>query len=133
VRDLVVERWGAEVATDGVVDRAAIAVHAFASPEERAWLERVLWPRVGTRVLAFREQACVQEPSPPAAVVETPLLFDDRDRRTGGAATGARRHAWARRRRRADRAPALAGGEGGARDVRRRQRRQRGAARTPAV
>lgn len=76
MRDLVAERWGEEVAPGGVVDRSAVAEHAFASPEERAWLEGVLWPRVGQRVLAFREQALAQEPSPPAAVVETPLLFE---------------------------------------------------------
>jgi len=75
VRDLVVARWGDEVAPGGVVDRAAVAAHAFASPEERQWLEGVLWPRVGARVLAFRETASAQEP-PPAAVVETPLLFE---------------------------------------------------------
>ena len=72
----MVARWGEQVAPDGVVDRSAIAAHAFASPEERAWLEGVLWPRVGARVLAFRERAEASEPLPPAAVVETPLLFE---------------------------------------------------------
>ncbi len=76
MRDLVVERWGEEVAPGGVVDRAAIAAHAFAAPEERAWLEGVVWPRVGARVLAFKQQAEAQTPPPPAAVVETPLLFE---------------------------------------------------------
>src|SRR4051794_12721097 len=76
VRDLVVARWGEEVAPGGVVDRAAVAAHAFAAPEERHWLEGVLWPRVGARVLAFREHVLAQEPPPPAAVVETPLLFE---------------------------------------------------------
>ncbi len=70
------ERWGADVAPGGVVDRAAVAAHAFASPEERQWLEGVLWPRVGARVVAFREQALAQQPPPSAAVVETPLLFE---------------------------------------------------------
>jgi len=76
VRELVVARWGEAVAPGGVVDRAAIAAHAFANPEERAWLERVLWPRVGAKVIEFREHALTQEPPPPAAVVETPLLFE---------------------------------------------------------
>jgi dephospho-CoA kinase len=71
-----VERWGEAVAPDGVVDRAAVAAHAFAAPEERAWLEGVLWPRVAAEVIAFRERADAQEPPPPAAVVETPLLFE---------------------------------------------------------
>ncbi|WP_268869662.1 dephospho-CoA kinase [Conexibacter woesei] len=76
VRDLVVARWGGAVAPGGTVDRAAVAAHAFAAPEERAWLEGVLWPRVGARVAAWREQVVAQEPPPPAAVVETPLLFE---------------------------------------------------------
>jgi len=76
VRDIVVARWGEEVAPAGVVDRATVAAHAFAAPEERAWLEGVLWPRVGARVLAFKEEAERREPPPPAAVVETPLLFE---------------------------------------------------------
>jgi dephospho-CoA kinase len=76
LRDLVVARWGEEVAPDGTVDRGAIAARAFADVEERAWLEGVLWPRVGARVAAFRDQAFAQEPPPPAAVVETPLLFE---------------------------------------------------------
>lgn len=76
VRDLVVERWGAEVAPDGVVDRQAVARHAFAAPEERQWLEQQLWPRVGQRVIDFRAEAEAADPPPPAAVVETPLLFE---------------------------------------------------------
>jgi len=76
VRELVVARWGEEVAPGGVVDRAQVARHAFADPGERAWLEGMLWPRVGGRVTAFREAAAAADPPPPAAVVETPLLFE---------------------------------------------------------
>ncbi len=76
VRDAVVARWGADVAPDGVVDRAAIARHAFADPGERAWLEGLLWPLVAARVASWRDQASVSEPTPPAAIVETPLLFE---------------------------------------------------------
>lgn len=76
LRDLVVGRWGAEVAPDGVVDRSVVARHAFASPEERAWLEGTIWPRVGAAVIAFRQEADAADPVPPAAVVETPLLFE---------------------------------------------------------
>jgi dephospho-CoA kinase len=74
VRDAVVARWGEGVAPGGVVDRAAIARRAFASPEERAWLEGLLWPRVGARVQAWREAAAADGPR--ALVVETPLLFE---------------------------------------------------------
>jgi len=76
VRDAVVGRWGDDVAPGGVVDRTAIARHAFADPDERAWLEGLLWPLVGARVAAFRETALAADPAPRAAVVETPLLFE---------------------------------------------------------
>jgi dephospho-CoA kinase len=76
VRDLVVERWGPEVAPDGEVDRSAVAARAFATPEDRAWLEGMLWPRVGERVASFREQGLAADPPPRALVVETPLLFE---------------------------------------------------------
>ena len=54
VRDAVVGRFGAEVAPGGVVDRAALAERAFATAEDRAWLERLLWPLVGARLAAWR-------------------------------------------------------------------------------
>jgi dephospho-CoA kinase len=59
-----------------VVDRAAVARRAFAAPEERAWLEALLWPLVGERVAAWRAVESAREPPPPALVVETPLLFE---------------------------------------------------------
>jgi dephospho-CoA kinase len=76
VRDAVVGRWGADVAPGGVVDRSAVARRAFATPEDRRWLEELLWPKVGERVAAFREEALAAKPPPRAAVVETPLLFE---------------------------------------------------------
>ena len=76
VRDAVVARWGQEVARGGTVDRAAVARHAFADPAERAWLEQLLWPRVGARVGAWRAVESARTPPPPALVVETPLLFE---------------------------------------------------------
>jgi dephospho-CoA kinase len=76
VRDAVVERWGPDVAPDGVVDRSAVARHAFGDPAERAWLEGLLWPRVAERVADWYAQVLQRSPAPPAAVVETPLLFE---------------------------------------------------------
>jgi dephospho-CoA kinase len=76
VRDAVVARFGPEIAPAGAVDRAALARRAFAGEEERAWLEGMLWPRVGARVAAWLEQVRAQAPPPRAAVVETPLLFE---------------------------------------------------------
>lgn len=76
VRDLVVERLGPEVAPDGTIDRAAVARHVFEHPEDREWLEQMLWARVGARVMEWRAEVDAVDPPPPAAVVETPLLFE---------------------------------------------------------
>ena len=77
VRDAVVERWGAEVAPGGVVDRAAVAAKAFAGGgQEGKWLEGLLWPLVGARMGAWLEHARALRPPPRAAVVEVPLLFE---------------------------------------------------------
>jgi dephospho-CoA kinase len=76
LRDAVVERFGPDVAPDGVVDRAAIAERAFARPEDREWLEGLVWPLVGARVASWLESARTREPPPRAAVVEVPLLFE---------------------------------------------------------
>jgi dephospho-CoA kinase len=76
LRDAVVARFGPEVAPDGVVDRAALARRAFASAEDRTWLEGQVWPLVGARVAEWLEHARAMRPPPPAAVVEVPLLFE---------------------------------------------------------
>jgi dephospho-CoA kinase len=76
VRGAVRERFGDAVIDASGVDRAALARVAFASDEDRHWLEQLLWPRVGERIAAFRRQADVASPPPRAAVVEVPLLFE---------------------------------------------------------
>jgi dephospho-CoA kinase len=76
LRDAVVARWGDAVAPGGRVDRAAVARVAFASPEERGWLEGQVWPRVGERIAAWRSEVERRSPRPPAAVIEVPLLFE---------------------------------------------------------
>lgn len=77
VRDAVIERWGPELAPNGVIDRAAVAAKAFeGGPEERGWLESLLWPLVGGRIAAWLEQVRALRPAPRAAVVEVPLLFE---------------------------------------------------------
>jgi dephospho-CoA kinase len=77
LRDEVVARLGDGVASgDGGLDRGAIASRVFESPEDREWLEGLLWPRVGQRVVEFRTEVEAQHPPPPAAVVEVPLLFE---------------------------------------------------------
>ena len=76
LRDAVVARWGPEVAPAGAVDRAAVARRAFADAGERAWLEALLWPQVGARMAAWREEEAARRPPPRALVVEVPLLFE---------------------------------------------------------
>jgi dephospho-CoA kinase len=73
VRDLLRDRWGDRVLTDGEVDRAAVATIVFGRPEELAWLEGTLFPRVGERVSAWRTGL---EGRHDVAVVEVPLLFE---------------------------------------------------------
>jgi dephospho-CoA kinase len=79
LRQAVVARWGPLMAPGGVVDRSAVAGRAFASEEDRAWLEGLLWPLVGARVAGWLADVR-GGPSggqlPRAAVVETPLLFE---------------------------------------------------------
>jgi dephospho-CoA kinase len=72
----VVARFGDAIERDGVVDRAALARVAFATPADRAWLERLLWPRVGSRMASWRASLGALPDPPRAAVVEVPLLFE---------------------------------------------------------
>jgi dephospho-CoA kinase len=72
----IVERWGDEVAPGGVVDRTAVAQRAFAGSDDRSWLEALLWPRVGDRMMSWSEAEAAREPAPVALVVEVPLLFE---------------------------------------------------------
>ncbi len=76
VKDAVVGHFGSDVVRDGAIDRAALAQAAFSSAEGPAWLERLLWPRVGARMASWREGLEHAHPPPRAAVVEVPLLFE---------------------------------------------------------
>ena len=76
VRDLLVQRLGPEVAPDGAIDRGLVASKVFDNPEDREWLEGVLWPRVGRRLSEWRTWVEATDDPPPVAVVETPLLFE---------------------------------------------------------
>jgi dephospho-CoA kinase len=74
------ERYGADVfAPDGAVDRRALGRVVFADPDELAWLEALLHPRVVAEYVRWREELD-RSPEPPALVViEIPLLYE-----TGG-------------------------------------------------
>jgi dephospho-CoA kinase len=76
LRDIVVARLGEEVAQNGTLDRTLIAERVFGDDEARGWLEGELWPRVGQRVADWKQEVESLDPSPPAAVVEVPLLFE---------------------------------------------------------
>jgi dephospho-CoA kinase len=76
VHDKLVERFGDKVAPNGEIDRGAVADHVFSDDEQRKWLEELLWPRVGERMFAWREEVDHADPPPRAAVVEVPLLFE---------------------------------------------------------
>ncbi|HEX8689646.1 MAG TPA: dephospho-CoA kinase [Solirubrobacterales bacterium] len=67
------ERWGPEIAPDGVVDRTRIGEIVFADPSELSWLEAQIHPLVGERVGAW--MAALPEGTE-VAVVEVPLLFE---------------------------------------------------------
>jgi dephospho-CoA kinase len=75
-RDDLVERLGDEAAPAGRVDRDAVARLVFDDPDARRWLEEYLWPRVGSRIAAWRSELDARDPRPRAAVVEVPLLFE---------------------------------------------------------
>ena len=76
LRAALVERLGPGVAPGGTVDRSRVAELAFGDPAHRDWLEGLLWPRVGERVITWRTEVDAADPPPPAAVVEVPLLFE---------------------------------------------------------
>ena len=73
VRAALIERWGERVAPNGTVDRNRVGEIVFDNPDELAWLESVLHPRVGVHVFQWRENL---DPEIGVAVVEVPLLFE---------------------------------------------------------
>jgi dephospho-CoA kinase len=67
------ERWGAEIAPEGRVDRSKVGEIVFADPEQLAWLESQIHPLVGERIGSWL--ASLDEDAR-IAVVEVPLLFE---------------------------------------------------------
>jgi dephospho-CoA kinase len=76
LRDVLAARWGPRVVADGAVDRAMVAEIVFEDPEQLRWLEEILFPRVGSRIAAWRNDLESSEGGPDVAVVEVPLLFE---------------------------------------------------------
>ena len=73
VRAALIERWGPEVAPGDGVDRNRVGEIVFSDPDELAFLEGVLHPRVGVHVLDWRQNLGADVE---VAVVEVPLLFE---------------------------------------------------------
>jgi dephospho-CoA kinase len=73
VRAALMERWGQEVASGDGVDRNRVGEIVFSNPDELAFLEGVLHPRVGVHVLEWRQNLGADVE---VAVVEVPLLFE---------------------------------------------------------
>jgi len=73
VRDLLVGRWGPEVAPGGNIDRARVGEIVFERPEELGWLEATLHPLVGEQMAAWRRDL---DAGVRVAVIEVPLLFE---------------------------------------------------------
>ena len=69
----LVGRWGEDIAAGGAVDRRRGGEIVFADPEELAWLERFVHPRVGTRIADWLSGL---PPGTEVAAVEVPLLFE---------------------------------------------------------
>ncbi len=76
MRDLLTQRFGPDVAPEGTVDRGVVAAKVFHAPEDREWLEALLWPRVGRKLSQWRTWVEATDSPPPVALVETPLLFE---------------------------------------------------------
>lgn len=67
-------RWGEDIVGANGADRGAIATIVFSDPDELAWLEALLHPKVVQEYLAWRERQTA-----PLRVTEVPLLYE-----TGG-------------------------------------------------
>ena len=63
----------------GGIDRAAMAGIVFGAPEELAWLEALLHPRVVAAQARWRDGVARRADPPEVCVVEIPLLYE-----TGG-------------------------------------------------
>ncbi|MSW87283.1 MAG: dephospho-CoA kinase [Actinobacteria bacterium] len=72
----MVAKFGPSVATEGVLDRQALATAVFSDPAGRQWMEELIWPRVGQRIQEWQSGLGASTPKPLLAVVEVPLLFE---------------------------------------------------------
>lgn len=73
LKSRIVDRWGAEVAPGGQVDRAKVGEIVFSDPSELTWLEAQVHPLVGERIAAWLLSL---PDDAELAVIEVPLLFE---------------------------------------------------------
>jgi dephospho-CoA kinase len=73
LRGRLTDRWGAEVAPQGTVDRGRVGEIVFADPDQLSWLEAQVHPLVGQRVGSWLAGLPA---ATEVAVVEVPLLFE---------------------------------------------------------
>src|SRR3954451_11487741 len=67
------ERWGADVAPDGKVDRNRVGEGVFADPEQLPWLGGQIRPLVGERIGGWLTGLPAETE---VAVIQVPLLFE---------------------------------------------------------
>ena len=80
MRSAVASRFGESVLDEhGGIDRAAMAGVVFGAPEELAWLEALLHPRVVAAQARWRDEVARRADPPEVCIVEIPLLYE-----TGG-------------------------------------------------
>lgn len=76
-KNAILDRWGeAVLGADGEIDRGRVGEIVFARPEELAWLEALLHPRVSARYLAWRDELSRLPDQPAVCVTEVPLLYE---------------------------------------------------------
>ncbi len=75
VQKVLVDRWDDSVIDNGQIARDRVAEIVFQDSTELDWLESVLFPLVGKRVIEWKEHVAAEATTRPA-VVEVPLLFE---------------------------------------------------------
>ena len=76
MRRELVDRFGPDVIGSDGADRAKIADIVFDDPDQLAWLEELLHPRVVRENLAWRAEQETRADPPGLTVTEVPLLYE---------------------------------------------------------
>jgi dephospho-CoA kinase len=76
VKRAVVVRFGRAVVDDGEIDRGRLAGIVFEQPDDLAWLESLLHPRVVAEYMRWRADLAGLAEPPAVCVTEVPLLYE---------------------------------------------------------